>query len=335
MSLHAEVVAGARGVDAALVVERGCTVALLGPNGTGKSTIADAIAGLLRPDAGRITVDGTELFGPGRWVPPHRRPVALLGQSARLFPHLSVRANVAFAPRSAGMSRRTANAAADRWLAAVGATAFAGRRPDELSGGQAQRVALARALAAEPSVLLLDEPLSALDVSARSTMRTLLREVLGDLTCVLVTHDATDVVALADEAAVLDGGRIVERKPAADLLLSPTTPFAARLAGMNLLPEGDGAWVFGPDALSVSGPQTSTDTGDGAGLAGTVMEVTVVGGRCRVTSAVRVDGAGAPTVLVAELPADRHRELHPGDRVRLRPDAARVRRVATPAPVRP
>ncbi|MDP0397224.1 sulfate/molybdate ABC transporter ATP-binding protein [Tsukamurella strandjordii] len=336
MSLEATITVAARGVDAALTVPNGRTLALVGPNGTGKSTMADAIAGLVRPDAGRVLVDGTTVFAAGGadavWVPAHRRRVALLGQATRLFPHLGVRANVAFAPRSAGADRRSAVAAADRWLEAVGAAEFADRRPGELSGGQAQRVALARALAAEPRVLILDEPLSALDVSARPKMRTVLREVLADLTCVLITHDAADVVALADEAAVLDGGRIVEHRPAAELLLSPSTPFAARLAGMNLLPDGDGAWVFGPDAVTVAA--TGEDTDDGAGLAGTVVEVTVVGGRCRVTSDVAVSGGGTSTV-VAELPADRHRELRPGDRVRLRPDTARAHRVTTPRPARP
>lgn len=315
-----------RGVDAAFVVPDGAVLALLGPNGTGKSTVADAIAGLVRPDAGRITVAGETVFAAGHgtddrgteeWVPAHRRRVALLGQTARLFPHLSVRANIAFAPRSAGVARRVAAAAADHWLEAVGAAELAERRPHELSGGQAQRVALARALAAEPKVLLLDEPLSALDVGARVEVRGVLREHLAGRTCVLITHDAADVVALADAAAVLEDGRITDLRPAADLLLSPATPFAARLAGMNLLPDGEDVWVFPPDAVRVSGP-------DGAGTPGTVVEVTVAGGRCRVTART-ADGAA----LVAELPADRHRDLRPGDPVQLEPDPARTRRAAT------
>ncbi|TWS18380.1 ABC transporter ATP-binding protein [Tsukamurella asaccharolytica] len=323
--LEVDVAVADRGVEAAFAVPAGRTLALLGPNGAGKSTVAGTVAGLVRPGAGRVTVGGRTVFDGGTWIPAHRRRVALLGQTARLFPHLRVRANVAFAPRSAGADRRAAAAAADRWLEAVGADHLAGRRPNELSGGQTQRVALARALAAEPEVLLLDEPLSALDVSARAEVRGLLRALLRDRTCLLITHDAADVVALADEAAVLEGGRVVDRRPAAELLLSPATPFAARLAGMNLLPDGDGVWVFPPDAVRVDGT-------DGDGRPATVVEVTVAGGRCRVTATVE-DG----TALVAELPAERYRDLHPGDVVRLRPDPARARRAATarPAPDRP
>lgn len=323
--LEVDVRVPARGVDARFSVPAGATLALLGPNGAGKSTVAAAVAGLVRPDAGRITVSGEPVFDGGRSAPAHRRRVALLGQTARLFPHLRVRANVAFAPRSAGADRRTAAAAAEHWLAAVGAEHLADRRPTELSGGQAQRVALARALAAEPEVLLLDEPLSALDVSARAEVRALLRELLRERTCVFITHDAADVVALADEAAVLEHGTITDHRPAAELLLSPATAFAARLAGMNLLPDGEGMRVFPPDAVHVAGA-------DGDGTPATVVEVTVAGGHCRVTAAV--EGAAA---VVAELPAERYRDLHPGDAVRLRPDPARSARAATarPAPPRP
>ncbi|WP_461168188.1 ABC transporter ATP-binding protein [Tsukamurella serpentis] len=303
-----------RHVDATFTVPTGRTLALLGPNGTGKSTVADAVAGLILPASGSVTVAGRTVFGEGVRVPAHRRSVALLGQNTRLFPHLSVRANVAFAPRSAGASRRDAAAAADHWLDAVGAEQLRDRRPTELSGGQAQRVALARALAARPQVLLLDEPLSALDVAARSQVRTLLRDLIRDLTCVVITHDAADVVALADRAAVLEGGRVVDERDATELLLRPATAFAARLAGMNLLPDGDGAWVFGPDALEVSGP-------DGDGLPATVREVTVTGGHCRV-QAVTVDG----TALVAQVPAPRHADLRPGAAVRLQPHYARASR---------
>lgn len=322
--LEVDITVADRGVDAVFAVPEGRTLALLGPNGTGKSTVAGAVAGLVRPDAGRIVVAGETVAHGSTWVPAHRRRVALLGQTARLFPHLRVRANVAFAPRSAGADRRAAAAAADHWLEAVDADHLADRRPDELSGGQAQRVALARALAAEPKVLLLDEPLSALDVSARAEVRSLLRALLRDRTCVLITHDAADVVALADEAAVLEDGRVADHRPAAELLLSPATHFAARLAGMNLLPDGEGVRVFPPDAVRVDGP-------DGAGMAGVVVEVTVAGGHCRVTATVE-DG----TALVAELPAERYRDLHPGDAVRLLPDPARARRAATarPAPRR-
>lgn len=322
--LEVDVAVAERGVDAAFAVPEGRTLALLGPNGTGKSTVAGAVAGLVRPEAGRIAIGGRPVFDDATWVPAHRRRVALLGQTARLFPHLRVRANVAFASRSAGADRRAATAAADHWLEAVGADHLAHRRPDELSGGQAQRVALARALAAQPQVLLLDEPLSALDVAARAEVRSLLRALLRDRTCVLITHDAADVLALADDAAVLEDGRVVDHRPAAELLFSPATHFAARLAGMNLLPDGEGVRVFPPDAVGVGGPE-------GDGLPGTVVEVTVAGGHCRVTATVE-DGAS----VVAELPAERYRDLHPGDAVRLLLDPSRARRAspARPSPSR-
>ncbi len=330
--LQVDVTVASRGVDVRLTVPEGATLALLGPNGAGKSTVADAVAGLVRPDAGRVVVGEETVFdGAGQWVPAHRRKVALLRQTAHLFPHLRVRANVAFAPRSAGADRRAAAAAAEHWLAAVGAEHLADRRTTELSGGQAQRIALARALAAEPRVLILDEPLSALDVSARGEVRSLLRDLLRERTCVLITHDAADVVALADQAAVLEDGGITDRRAAADVLLSPATPFAARLAGMNLLPdgagvpgpEGTGPWVLPPDAVRIEGP-------DGDGTPATVVEVTVTGGHCRVTSTT-ADG----TTVVAELSAERYRDVRPGDAVRLIADPGRGRRMPTPRPAPP
>ena len=166
----------------------------------------------------------------------HDRRVGLLQQDPMLFPHLSVAANVAFGPRSGG-GRRGCSAAAEKWLTHVGAQDLSRRMPGELSGGQAQRVALARALAAEPDVLLLDEPMAGLDVATATAMRTLLRQVLsaGDRCTVLVTHDLLDVTTLADRMLIIEGGRIVESGLVGSVLAAPSTAFGARFAGVNLV----------------------------------------------------------------------------------------------------
>lgn len=233
-----------RGVDVALEVAAGETVALLGPNGAGKSTLLGAVAGLLRPDAGRVVLDGrvlTDTGGAGRatHVPTHDRRVSLLAQEPLLFPHLSVLENVAFGPRSAGASRRESHERARHWLAEVGVAELEGRRPARISGGQAQRVAVARALAADPQVLLLDEPMAALDVAVAPALRHTLRRVLADRTTLIVTHDVLDAALLADRVVVLEAGRVVESGPVADVLARPRSAFAARIAGLNLL---SGTW---------------------------------------------------------------------------------------------
>ena len=257
MNLDAVLRVPGRDVDLELSVAQGRTLALLGPNGAGKSTALAAIAGLLHPDSGEIRLGERVLFssrGSGTWVPPHARGVALLAQEARLFPHLSVADNVAFGPRSSGMPRGEARERAAHWLAEVEASDLAHRRPAGLSGGQAQRVAIARALATEPVVLLLDEPLSALDVEAAPAIRQLLRRVLRDRTTVVVTHDILDAVLLADDVAVLEAGRVVERGLTTRVLSRPTSTFAARIAGLNLVRgTSDGAGVTAPHGLRIEG----------------------------------------------------------------------------------
>lgn len=239
MTLTFSAALAARGVALDLQVALGETVAVLGPNGAGKSTLLGMISGLVQPDAGHADLDGSVLFdlerGRRRWTPPHARGVSTLTQDADLFPHLSVLENVAFGARSKGVSRRRAHETARQWLDEVEAAELAARRPSELSGGQAQRVAIARALAAEPHLLLLDEPLSALDVAVAPTIRRTLLRVLRDRTAIIVTHDVLDALTLADRVIVLSEGRIVEEGPTRATFARPRTPFTAGLAGLNLL----------------------------------------------------------------------------------------------------
>lgn len=194
-----------RDVEAELTVASGETVALTGPNGAGKSTILGMIAGTVAVSSGSISVGGVDVTG----LPPHRRRVTLLAQDPLLFPHLTALDNVAFGPRARGSARDDARATALGWLEAVGLADLAHRKPRELSGGQAQRVAVARALAISPDVVLLDEPLRALDVDVAPAIRELLRSVLADVTTILVSHDPEDVRVLADRALQVAAGRLV------------------------------------------------------------------------------------------------------------------------------
>lgn len=230
-------------LDVHLAVGRGEVLAVLGPNGAGKSTVLAVLAGLLLPSSGYVRLDGRELTridegGRVRTaVPSEGRSIGLLGQDPLVFPHLTAAANIAFGPRAHGVPRAAANASAERWLSSVGLDGLGARRSAELSGGQRQRVALARALAAEPDVLLLDEPLAALDVQSAPAMRQLLREQIAGTatTTVLVTHDVLDAVVLADRVMVLDAGRVVDTGLAATVLSAPKDGFTASLAGLNLV----------------------------------------------------------------------------------------------------
>lgn len=226
-----------RDVEIELAVPAGRVLALLGPNGAGKSTVLGLAAGTVRPGRGEVHVAGRRVAGEGTWVPPHDRRISLLAQEPLLLPHLDVLGNVAFGPRARGAGRRTAEEVARARLAEVGAEALAGRRAHWLSGGQAQRVALARALAPDPLLLLLDEPLSALDVDAAAQLRQVLRGAVRDTgrSAVVVTHDLLDVLALADDVVVLDGGRVAEQGTTTEVLGRPRSGFGARLAGVNLL----------------------------------------------------------------------------------------------------
>ncbi|TXK18574.1 sulfate/molybdate ABC transporter ATP-binding protein [Homoserinibacter sp. GY 40078] len=222
-------------LELAVEVARGETVALLGPNGAGKSTAIAVLSGLLAPTPGRVVLGGRVLDDTAArvHVDPARRRVGVVFQDLQLFPHLSVRDNVAFAAWVGSRSRRRGRMRAQEWIERFSLEALADARPRELSGGQAQRVALARALASEPDALLLDEPMSALDVEARADARAELAEHLRgfDGPTVLVTHDLADAEALAGRALVLEGGRVTQAATLAELRAAPATPYVARLVG--------------------------------------------------------------------------------------------------------
>lgn len=230
---------GAFEVRAAFEAAAGQTVALLGPNGSGKSTLVSCIAGLLSPAEGTIVLDGDVLddAADDTHVPPERRPIGVLFQDLLLFPHLTAIENTAFPLRARGMSAVEARRRAVGLLERLGVGSRAGARPRDLSGGEAQCVALARALAGEPSLLLLDEPLSALDVSARGRIRLLLRRELAGFpgVRVLVTHDPVEAMTLADRMVLLEAGRVTQIGKPEEIRTAPRSAYAADLVGVNFL----------------------------------------------------------------------------------------------------
>ncbi|MBM9506917.1 ABC transporter ATP-binding protein [Actinacidiphila acididurans] len=251
VAVEETVPAGASGLDAHLVVDRGTfaldvaltaapgeVLGLLGPNGAGKTTALRTLAGLTPLADGHLRLDGRTLEEPARRtrVTPDRRPVGVIFQDYLLFPHLSALDNVAFGPRCHGMSKAAARALAAELLDRMGLADHAHVKPRRLSGGQAQRVALARALATRPRLLLLDEPLAALDALARLEVRAELRRRLAafEAVAVLVTHDPLDAMVLADRLVVIEHGRIVQEGDPAEIARRPRTDYIARLVGLNL-----------------------------------------------------------------------------------------------------
>ena len=240
MSLKAQVGVDLEGfrLDVSFTVEAGRTTAIVGPNGAGKTTLLRALAGLRALSDGRIELDGVVLddVATGTYVPPERRPVGVVFQDNLLFPHLDALDNVAFGLRTRGHRRAEARALAAEWLDRVGLGGRERARPAELSGGQAQRVALARALAPNPALLLLDEPLAALDATTRNEVRRDLRHHLATFpgVRVLVTHDPLDAAVLADDVVVLDDGRIAQAGTPAEITARPRSRWVAELVGTNL-----------------------------------------------------------------------------------------------------
>jgi molybdate transport system ATP-binding protein len=308
LSTHLVVNRGAFRLDIDLDVAAGEVVALLGPNGAGKTTALRALAGLAPLSDGFMTLAGTDLES----LPPEKRRIGVVFQDYLLFPHMSARENVAFGPRCSGQSRAAARAAANDWLARMGLADVAELRPGGLSGGQAQRVALARALATSPRLLLLDEPLAALDARTRLTVRSDLRRHLANFAgaTVIVTHDPLDAMVLADRIVVIEDGRVVQAGTPAEIVRRPRTDYVARLAGLNLYRgtaasdgvslDGGGHFVvdeqitgdvfvaFSPSAVAVHRARPD-------GSPRNVWEV-VVSGVEQHGDRVRIEFAGAPDV---------------------------------------
>jgi len=236
--LEVSAIVAGRELDVMFSVAAGEVLAVLGPNGAGKSTTVAVIAGLLHADDALVRVGDRTLTDTcrGVYVPTHDRRIGVLLQDPLLFPHLSVIGNVEFAARRHA-DRSAARQCAQRWLTHVDAQDLADRRPADLSGGQAQRVALARALAAEPDVLLLDEPLAGLDVASAAATRPVLRRVLtaDSRAALLITHDLIDVLTLADRVLIMEDGKVAEIGPVARVLAAPRSAFGARIAGVNLV----------------------------------------------------------------------------------------------------
>ena len=240
MTLRADVLVRRGGftLDVDITAVPGQVLGVLGPNGAGKSTLLRVLAGLDPVSSGRVTLGETVLDDPGAdvFLPAARRPVGIVFQDYRLFPHLSALDNVAFGVRACGVARSTARERAGALLHRLGLADLADRRPGQLSGGQAQRVALARALAVDPGLLLLDEPLSALDARTRLEVRAHLREHLRDFPgpVLVVTHDPLEAMVLADRLVVIEGGRVVQSGSPLEVARRPATQYVARLVGLNL-----------------------------------------------------------------------------------------------------
>lgn len=310
-----------------LRIQPGELVALLGPSGCGKTTALRILAGLDEADAGSVAIGGRDISR----VPANKRDIGLVFQAYSLFPHLTVLDNVAFGLKMRGVGPRERAGRAAEMLELVGLAAQAGRYADELSGGQQQRVALARALAIRPRVLLLDEPLSALDAQVRGQLRDEIRRVQQEVgtTTLFVTHDQEEALAVADRVAVMNGGRLEQLAAPAELYTRPATPFVAEFVGLhNRLPATvvDGrVQLWGHPVAALPGsagagsalvrPEAIRLTADPAGAA-TVQSVAFLGAVSRVTVALD-DGSS----VIAQVSGQR---FGPGDRVRPGIDSAGV-----------
>jgi ABC-type Fe3+/spermidine/putrescine transport system ATPase subunit len=310
--------------DVSLTVEEGEFISLLGPSGSGKTTLLMSLAGFNRPVAGRILLDGQDITA----REPEDRDFGLVFQGYALFPHLTVAGNVAFPLKVRKWDAARIKKRVDEILALVGLESFADRKPRQLSGGQQQRVALARALSFGPRVLLLDEPLSALDRMLREQMQTELRRLHKEtgVTFLYVTHDQQEALTMSDRIAVFEKGRIVEQGAPARLFKSPTTRFVAEFLGENNFVQGsrsDGVWQgFGTsfslpetrDAGSDTGAATlwlrpgdigfGPGSGDDVAFAATVEDFVFGGTQSRLTLRLKGGEVIVASILADSLPPD-------------------------------
>ena len=293
-------------LEASFEAAAGEVVAVVGPNGAGKSTLLRALAGLV-PVQGSLTVDGASWTDPPRLT--RERRIGFVFQDQSLFPHLSALDNVAFGVRD-GDRRQVAR----DWLVRLGIADLGGRRPGQLSGGQAQRVALARALATDPALLRLDAPFTGLDVGVASALRVELGRHLRDYPgiALLVTHEALDALMLADRVLVLDDGRVVQEGPPREVAARPLTEHVARLVGLNLLRQGTELWAFSPTAVNVS--VRELEGSPRLRWRGRVRSVAPHGDAIRLL--VHTDAAGRPELIADITPAaTAELELEPGREV--------------------
>jgi molybdate transport system ATP-binding protein len=255
---------GSLALEAQIQVAPGEIVAVLGPNGAGKTTLLRALAGLVRPDRGTVSLDGAVFddVARGTHLPPERRPIGVVFQDYLLFPHLSALENVAFGLRARGVRTADARKHAAGWLERFGLAREIHTMPRALSGGQAQRVALARALAIDPRLLLLDEPLAALDASTRGELRRDLKRHLASFAGIriVITHDPLEAIALADRLVILEQGRIVQTGTPTEVTQRPRSRYVADLVGVNLL---RGTATAGQVALAGGARVQSADGVDG------------------------------------------------------------------------
>ncbi len=326
---------GTLDLDVSLDVAPGEVLALLGPNGAGKSTVLRALAGLEPIDRGRIAIDGITVDDPAArvFVPPEDRPIGMMFHDLLLFEHLSVVDNVAFGLRARRVPRREADARARAWIDRFGLGEYANQRPAVLSAGQAQRIALARALAVSPRLLLLDEPLAALDVGTRADVRRDLRQHLSESESIriLVTHDPIDAHTLANRIAIIEDGRIIQAGTVAEVSAQPKSRYVADLVGINLTsgvvidgilttksggrivvadaPAGRASALIHPHSITLTRDRPEHTSARNL-WPGTVIDIMRLGDRARV----RLDGA-VPLTAEITIAALEDLGLQPGDEI--------------------
>ena len=331
-----------------LTLDPGELVALLGPSGCGKTTTLRLLAGLEDADTGRVVVGGKDITG----LSAAKRDMGMVFQAYSLFPHMTVRQNVAFGLRLRKVGSAQRDKRALEMLDLVGLSAQADRYPHQLSGGQQQRVALARALAIEPQVLLLDEPLSALDAKVRAQLRDEIRRIQLEvgITTLFVTHDQEEALAIADRVGVMKDGRLEQLAPPTEVYARPATSFVAEFAGQPVgqadevrdgevivrgcklplveqdTPDGQVVALIRPEAVSLASHAPGSEAGSGP-LTGTVIAITFLGATSRVTVDL------GDTRVMAQLPTSEASALAAGSRVVLaiRPDPVLVSAGADPA----